>query len=868
MMHITFQKNKLLKLYIPIVHILISLLFEFFTWHETGLYDPYIKTVESLGISYDFERILLLFISKTAGIVFLFVFWRFIEYLLHSKDKQCIAVLCIASILCLIEYPSCYLFDPDSPIIYYMSIGYHPDYYHGFYAQVWYNACLTVLRHPVVIPLFQSAAFMMIIRYISYHIEKMGRPRLRLLPYAVLILPPCYDLMLSPSLSSLRFLLTAAILIVCIVHRKELFPRENPRIIVKRILFALGLLILLHIPQAAGSYTYCGHDVYLEKQWDLLSVILKDADHNVTYNGAETDLVTIDHVIPVETLVKYSGSDAFHCENYEKTGKPHCSLLSYEEQCELIHSIRRLKAHNPSIVMEYRISDLLRTLDAPFSGKSYDFADSTTLSSYAEVQTYQTENIEYGVQVISESFFTEAWYSSSVVANTKTIVDTVLSSWYSFCSSLSLVWLLFAMLPAILITGILSYIKKQRHSLSAGVHAASSYFFQKRDSDILVVCALFIWLLTFLIVFMKSVITEPNTDYHTHMLWAKYIMHYIPTGFSYFLWHLLVWITFVNGSTISTLTIEGACALISATVNLIVYLIICKALSLDKKNLTALWALLLCTVMPIYLPFFNNRIYLGQGSPVSWHNPTNLMVKPFAILSFFLFVRMIDRIHKGECIAKKEYACQAFLLFLSVLAKPSYVQGIAPALIIYVFLLCIYEKWKNVRSYFFLLLTFAPVIPLLIVQFLVSFYGSDERSGGIGFGWFAAGYGYSKNPYISLLLVIAFPLLYTIFHFRTIKGSSEYRLIWIYVITSWLQSAILYEKGARMAEGNFTWAVQLAYTLLFLITVRDFAKKIYIRTLAKEKWKGTDVFLLLVLFCHLSSGILYIYRLLFTNMWV
>nr|MCR5655352.1 hypothetical protein [Lachnospiraceae bacterium] len=375
--------------------------------------------------------------------------------------------------------------------------------------------------------------------------------------------------------------------------------------------------------------------------------------------------------------------------------------------------------------------------------------------------------------------------------------------------------------------------------------------------------------LTFFIVWKQACDTVSTTDYQSHMMFAKYILNYVRTGQSYFIWHFLVFATFAAGSTLGTMTIEVSCALVTACINLAVYLVIHRVLKKQDVRYAHLFAFVLCIVMPIYLPFYNDRIFLGQGGPVTWHNPTNLMVKPFAIAGFFLLLQLLYQIRNNEKITKSEYISLAVLTFVSVLAKPSYVQGIGPALFILLLLLCIKEKGKYIKQYFCLLLTFAPIVPLILLQFFAAFYNSsDERSGGIGFGWFTPGYGYAPSPYLSSLLVVAFPLLYTLLHYRKAASDIAYPLAWIFVIVSWLENAILYEKGERMQDGNFSWALQLSYTILFVLTVRDFAKDVQDNIREKKKWTIADILPAIVLCCHIISGVIYIYRLLTTNMWV
>lgn len=917
------NRENILKLHIPLIHTILSLAFDAFFPLKTGLYDPYIKTVEVLGLNYEEERILLLVTGKIAGILLIFTLWNIISYVISKKDRATARCLLLSLVLCIVQYPYSYLIDPDTTVIYYMSVGHHPDYIHGFYTQVFYLACLCVFRHAIMIPLIQSAIFFLILRFFSLRISDAGYGRFRFLPYSILLLPESLNMLLSPSPFALKALFYMIIFILFDSYGKRILEKCSKKKLITMIIAVIFAAAIIRLPQSIGEYTYSGNEIRMEKEFNILSRMLKDPDANLEYKDFGSDMALVSKAVPSFMLLKYDGADALYETNFEKNQKVRQSLLSYDDQRNVIKAAKNFERHNILLLLRTRLSSFI-TENGGIPSKEMASGDPSTLKHYDDVNTYNSENRDYGMNTVFLSPFTEEWYSSATSYYLTLVTDTVLNAWYSFCDSLQLTYLLhmlFILIPVLLtlyltgreapdkvITPVISacavsllwlYALCDASGLSGGNTLIAFYSSlavsgllglrclkvgnytgrtislslkpNLKDVDPVVIYSAFIWLLTFIIVFMEASDLKPNTDYQSHMLLAKFIIHYLKTGLSYFIWHILVFLTFVTGAAFSTLTIEGACALVTATVNMIIYLIIYRLLKKNEVRFPHLLSLLLCVIMPVYLPFFNSRIYLGQGSPVTWHNPTNLMVKPFAIISYFMILSILKKIRDNEDVTKKEYISLSVMILLSVMAKPSFVQGIAPALAIYVSVCLIKNRFRDFKKYFYLLLTFAPMIPLLLIQFITSFYSTDVRSGGIGFGWFAAGKGFSPSPYISLLLVIAFPLLYDILYFKATIKKPDHILTWIYVITSWLQSAILYEKGDRIAEGNFTWAVQIAYTMLFIITVRDFAKDLSSRrdeTTGRIRLKFKDFLLSFVLLCHLISGLIYIYRLLFTNMWV
>lgn len=211
------------------------------------------------------------------------------------------------------------------------------------------------------------------------------------------------------------------------------------------------------------------------------------------------------------------------------------------------------------------------------------------------------------------------------------------------------------------------------------------------------------------------------------------------------------------------------------------------------------------------------------------HNPTNAMVKPFALLCVVLFVDIMTAIEKNEESIKKSLITFSILLAVSVLAKPSFFQEFIPAAGLYLIAMWIKGKCKYFLRYFFVCVSFLPGLAIVIYQFAIAFFYS-ETSGGIGFGWLDVFGAATPNAYISFLLVVAFALCYTLLFFKETIKKKEIQFAWFFTIIGWLEAAVLYEQGFRMYDGNFTWSVQLGYFVLWVIILIDYAKR----------WKSVD----------------------------
>lgn len=373
---------------------------------------------------------------------------------------------------------------------------------------------------------------------------------------------------------------------------------------------------------------------------------------------------------------------------------------------------------------------------------------------------------------------------------------------------------------------------------------------RKVDNFLFIVCSVCIFAVTFYIT--SKLTLNDNTDYFFHTSSAIKFKEKAFTSLTYPLWHFIVFI-FSN----TFLSSENASAFVSALINTVLYLILVKIFRNTKIRLPEIIAFVLSFVTAIYIPFYNSNIYLGQGSPNIWHNPTNLMVKPFALVAFFLIVKICNNIKNTKC-QKKEYILLMVLMTFSVLAKPSFFQGIVPALGVYIVINLVIYKFKNIKQFLFLCVAFVPSFLVVVYQYYVSFVTSDG-AGGIGIGWFVAKSIFSPNPWISLLLVIAFPLIYLILNVKKLKSETDLQLAWLLFVVTWLMGSLLYETGPRMNDGNFGWALQLAYYILFVVSAKNlFCEKVFLNSMEKKQL-FKRVLLILVLSAHFVSGIMYVY---------
>jgi hypothetical protein len=361
-----------------------------------------------------------------------------------------------------------------------------------------------------------------------------------------------------------------------------------------------------------------------------------------------------------------------------------------------------------------------------------------------------------------------------------------------------------------------------------------------------------VFVATFILTYKLTM--TPNSDYQGHMEVARTINLSNIWSNAYPMWHLLVKLVYVILYYTVGEQMEWSASFVSAVINLVVFEMINSLFAREKIKGHSFYSFILMFVTPIYIPRFNPSLYLGQGSPNTWHNPTNLMVKPFAIAVFFMIVTLLEQIENKNKIQPGKWGVLALLLFLSTLAKPSFVQGMIPALGIFLIIKCVANKYCHIREYLLLCSCFIPAVIWLVYQFIWAFYSDGE--GGIGISWLLVWGVSSPNVWISTILVLAFPLMYILFHVRRLVTCMDIQLSFILVCVTWLEYALLYEKGSRIWHGNMGWSLLLAYSVFWIVSVIHYAKDVT-KMLGDKTLSVKNVCLGCVMLVHFICGCYY-----------
>jgi len=384
----------------------------------------------------------------------------------------------------------------------------------------------------------------------------------------------------------------------------------------------------------------------------------------------------------------------------------------------------------------------------------------------------------------------------------------------------------------------------------------------KKDYVSLLLLGGVLFALTFTIVLKQA--QMDYTDYYLHMQQAASFRSLVPFHITYPIWHFLVYVVYKIGFyLLGGMPLAYACAFVTSSVNVAVFLVIWRILHRYECPQSPCTAFALCMVMPVYIPWYYIYLYIGQISPVTWHNPTNLMVKPFALAAFFVTVKICQKIREQQKVTRKDYLILAALVFFSILAKPSFFQGFVPALGIYIVILLIITKFRTWKEYLRLCLCFVPAFCVMLCQFYFSFHTGQGE--GIGIGWMEV-FEYSvPSPVVSTFLGIIFPVCYILLNLRSSMKDIKVQLSLLFAGTSWLEYALLYENGARKYHSNFSWAAMLAYSVLWVVTTLLFFRDVQKMDLSRRKTVVKNTFLFILWMIHLICGFYYVWYLMTTE---
>lgn len=259
----------------------------------------------------------------------------------------------------------------------------------------------------------------------------------------------------------------------------------------------------------------------------------------------------------------------------------------------------------------------------------------------------------------------------------------------------------------------------------------------------------------------------------------------------------------------------------------------------------------------IYLPGIKYN-YLGVFTANPFHNATYMAARPFAILAFFWYVRLLDVYEKGQTGKIREYVFFSLSLLLATMTKPSFTLVLVGAAGLIMVWRMIKSRFRNFRQTLQLGLCFLPTFVDLLYQYRGVFVPSEGEEGGVGFCLGNIWRLYCDNIPLGVCLAAGFPLLVLLLNWKELKRDTFFRFSWQTFLMSFAMAFFLYEKGFREPDFNFSWGYMYGIFFVFLGAL----EVLLIRTFKKKQGRRERILLAvqwLAYLWHLSCGLYYFY---------
>ncbi len=204
----------------------------------------------------------------------------------------------------------------------------------------------------------------------------------------------------------------------------------------------------------------------------------------------------------------------------------------------------------------------------------------------------------------------------------------------------------------------------------------------------------------------------------------------------------------------------------------------------------------------IYLPGIKYN-YLGVFTGNPFHNATYMAARPFSILAFLWYVKLLDVYEKKAAL--KDYVLFAVFLLLATMTKPSFTIVLVGAAGLIMLWRLFRSGFRNFKATVLLGLTFVPTFIDLLYQYQGVFVPEKGAEGGIGFCFGRIWGLYCDNIPLAIGLAVGFPILVLILNYRELKGNTLFRFSWQIYGMGFAMAFFLYEKGFREPDFNFSW---------------------------------------------------------------
>jgi hypothetical protein len=204
---------------------------------------------------------------------------------------------------------------------------------------------------------------------------------------------------------------------------------------------------------------------------------------------------------------------------------------------------------------------------------------------------------------------------------------------------------------------------------------------------------------------------------------------------------------------------------------------------------------------------------LGYINTLSLHNPTQQLLRLFALPVFVIAVRALYGCDIQDQSRTLRWTFLAFVLSgLMAISKPNYSLVIVPALAFFV----VYRRWRGLPVNW-IIAVLGIIIPLTLIlglQYLSTF--NETTGNGIGFGVMEAILIHITRRELAwrVGLSLVFPLTIYLLYFRPATGNLMLNFAWVGFFIGCVWGYFTHETGERFPHANQLWTAYISLSVL------------------------------------------------------
>lgn len=275
-------------------------------------------------------------------------------------------------------------------------------------------------------------------------------------------------------------------------------------------------------------------------------------------------------------------------------------------------------------------------------------------------------------------------------------------------------------------------------------------------------------------------------------------------------------------------------------------------------------AFILCVVQPLYWKEEWGGINIGRSLTNPLSNPTQMTMRPMALLATLLTIWLWDtekdeffqvqgrKLQKKACIR----VLLAVLLFLSVLAKPSFAQIYYFAFAFVLIVKFVKSKGKAFWDCFWDAASLVPsMIQFLLIYFVYFGDSTGAQSEPLQIAFLEIWSMFTDSVPLSILAALAFAIAVLVYLGKEVQNYKGVIFCWFMTIVGILEYMLFMETGGRQLHGNFSWGYQIGCSLLWVFSLQAFLKERKEFIAVDRKKKSIEILIWFLLIWHLLSGI-------------